>query len=281
MREPSGRRSRPTDEMHQPNLDHPTHDLTLIAAHAAGDLPESDLHAAEALLAACAGCTALHQDLVAITAATQAVPAPMGRTRDFRLEPAQAERLLRGSWLRRLLQPFGAAGSSVRPVAAAFTSLGVAGLLVATVLPGLIGGAATSAPESDTTAGAAAAPAATSAPAAAPAATTASASGAPAREAGGSTQNPAGYGLGYSSTAAPKDTLTADKAGQASSAIRGPAGIGSLASGPGSSGVGGATFGALESTRDTGPNLILIGSLALLAIGLALFGLRFAGRRVR
>jgi hypothetical protein len=29
------------------------------------------------------------------------------------------------------------------------------------------------------------------------------------------------------------------------------------------------------------PNPILIGSLALLAIGLALFGLRFAARRVR
>jgi hypothetical protein len=253
--------------MHQPNLDHPTHDLTLIAAHAAGDLPESDRHSAEALLAACADCTALHQDLVAIAAATQALPAPIARTRDFQLEPAQAERLRRGSWLRRLLQPFGAAGSSVRPIAAAFTSLGVAGLLVATVLPGLIGGAATSAPEIDTTAGAAGAPAATSAPAAAPGATTASAPGVPLPQAGGSTQNPVEYGV--------------DKAGQASSAIRGPVGIGSLASGSAGSGAGGVAFGAQERTREAGPNLIFIGSLALLAIGLALFGLRFAGRRVR
>jgi hypothetical protein len=267
--------------MHQPNLDHPTHDLTLIAAHAAGDLPQSDRPSAEALLAACADCTALHSDLVAIAAASQALPAPISRTRDFQLEPAQAERLRRGSWLRRLLQPFGAAGSSARPIAAAFTSLGVAGLLVATVLPGLIGGGSASAPQSDTAAGAAGAAAATSAPAAARGATTASAPGVPAPQAGGSTQSPADYGANHSSTGAPENTLTADKAGQTSSAIRGPVGIGSLASGAGSSGTGGVSFGVLESTRDAGPNLIFIGSLAFLAIGLALFGLRFAGRRVR
>jgi hypothetical protein len=267
--------------MHQPNLDHPTHDLTLIAAHAAGDLPESDRRSAEAVLASCADCTDLHRDLIAIAVATQSLPAPLARIRDFQLEPAQAERLLRGSWLRRLLQPFGAAGSSVRPIAAAFTSLGVAGLFLATALPGLIGGGAASAPEDDTAAGAAAAPAATSAPAAAPAATSASAPGVPVPQAAGSTQNPAGYGAYRSSTGAPENTLTAVKAGQASSAIRGPVGIGSLATGPTTSGDGGVSFGALESTRDAGPNLIFVGSLALLAIGLVLFGLRFAGRRVR
>jgi hypothetical protein len=267
--------------MHQPNLDHPTHDLTLIAAHAAGDLPESDRLSAEALLATCADCTDLHRDLLAIAAATHALPAPIARVRDFQLEPAQAERLLRGSWLRRVLQPFGAAGSSVRPIAAAFTSLGIAGLLVATALPSLIGGGTASAPQSDTAAGAALAPAATAAPAAAPAATAASAPGVPAPQAGGSTQNPLEYDASHAATGAPQRTLTAVKAGEASSAIRGPVGIGSLASGPTSSGDGGVSFGALESTRDAGPNLIFIGSLAPLAIGLALFGLRFAGRRVR
>jgi hypothetical protein len=267
--------------MHQPNLDHPTHDLTLIAAHAAGDLPATDRPAAEALLAVCADCTDLHRDLVAIAAATHALPAPIARSRDFQLAPAQAARLLRGSWLRRLLQPFGAAGSSIRPIAAAFTSLGIAGLLVATAVPGLIGGGTAAAPESDTAAGAAAAPAATDAPAAAPAATAASAPGVPAPQAGGPTQNPADYGANHASSGAPENTLTAVKAGEASSAIRGPIGIGSLASGPGSSGAGGGSFGPLASTRDAGPSLVFIGSLALLAIGLALFGLRFAGRRVR
>jgi hypothetical protein len=267
--------------MHQPNLDHPTHDLTLIAAHAAGDLPDSDRPGAEALRAACADCTDLHRDLIAIAAATHALPVPIARTRDFQLEPAQAERLLRGSWLRRMLQPFGAAGSSVRPIAAAFTSLGIAGLLVVTALPGLIGGGAASAPESDTAAGAAPGPAATAAPAAAPAATTASAPGVPAPQAGGQTQNPVDYDASHASPGAPQDTSAGVKAGEASSAIRGPVGIGSLASGPTSSGAEGVSFGALESTRDAGPNVIFMGSLALLAIGLALFGLRFAGRRVR
>jgi hypothetical protein len=264
--------------MQQPNLDHPTHDLTVIAAHAAGDLPESERASAEALLAGCADCAALHRDLQAIAAASAAVPAPIARTRDFQLEPAQAERLRRGSWLRRVLQPFGGAGSSVRPIAAAFTSLGIAGLLVATALPSLIGGGAASAPERDTAAGAALAPAGSSGPARA--ATTASAPGVPAPQAGGPTQNPLDYDAGHSSSGAPQNTSTAFKAGEATSA-NGPVAIGSLASGPTSSGAGGASFGALESTRDTGPNLIVIGSLALLAIGLALFGLRFAGRRVR
>lgn len=263
--------------MHQPNLDHPTHDLALVAAHAADDLPESDRIRAEALLASCADCTNLHRDLIAIADATRTLPAPTGRIRDFQLEPDQADRLRRGSWLRRVLRPFGAAGSPARPLAAAFTTLGIAGLLFATVLPGLAGGTATSAPERENVAGAAAP---TSAPAAAPAATMAAA---PVPQAGGPTSNPADLGSYQYASGAPAASSTAGKAERSLAATRGGGGFGTLASGGTSSGAGVVADSNQPSLMATAapPNLLIVGSLALLVVGLLLFGLRFAGRRVR
>ncbi|HYK95197.1 MAG TPA: hypothetical protein VE011_04920 [Candidatus Dormibacteraeota bacterium] len=261
--------------MHQPNAAHPTHDLTLVAAHAAGDLPEADRSRAEALLASCSQCADLRRDLIAIAEATHSLPAPFARGRDFQLEPAQADRLRRGSWLRRALRPFGTVGSPARPLAAALTTLGVAGLLVATALPGLAGGAATRAPQRDTVAGAAAASAA---PAQAPAASTGSV---PAPEAGGSTSNPADFNANQHASGAPAASAIAGKAGSSQSAIGGPVAIGTLA-GRGTF-VGDASEPGQPSVVATSgsPNLLLVGSLALLVIGLLLFGLRFAGRRVR
>ena len=129
--------------MHHPNhADHTRHDVTLIPGLAAGDLSDSERNRAEALLASCTPCADLHRDVLAIAAATTALPSPAATTRDFRLAPEQAERLRRGSWLRAALRPFGSARSATRPMAAAFTSLGIAGLLVATVLPSLLGSAA-------------------------------------------------------------------------------------------------------------------------------------------
>ncbi len=115
--------------------DHDRHDLALIAAHAAGDLSDTERAAADVLMTACETCADLRGDLVAIAAATRSLPAPMAANRDFQLEPAQAERLQRGSWLRNILRPFGTQRSVVRPLAAAFTSLGVAGLFIALTLP--------------------------------------------------------------------------------------------------------------------------------------------------
>lgn len=123
--------------MHQPlDADHARHDDTLIAAHAAGDLSDTDRLRVDTLLASCTACADLRRDLLAIALATRTVPAPFALTRDFQLDEGQAARLRRGSWLRTVLAPFGATRSAVRPVAAAFTSIGVAGLLVATMLPG-------------------------------------------------------------------------------------------------------------------------------------------------
>lgn len=270
MREPSGHRARPSGEMHQPSLDHPTHDLPLVAAHAAGDLPEADRSRAEALLQSCSDCTDLERDLLAIAAATRTLPAPAARTRDFQLSPEHADRLRRGSWLRAALRPFGATRSAVRPIAAAFTGLGIAGLLIAAALPGLAGsGAATLAPERDTTSGAGY-PAATAAAAGAP--------GVPAPQAPAPTPFGGKYDANAHKSAAPQATDTAAKAASAaptSGAVAfGGAENSGLSGGPASS-VPGAAVAASP------PSLLMIGSLALLAIGLVLFGLRFAGRRVR
>jgi hypothetical protein len=134
-----------------PYLPHttPDHDETLIARLAADDVPETDRDGRRArqLVAECPACAELLADLRAIVAATADLPAPP-RTRDFRLTEADAARLRPAGW-RGLLARLGSPGFAfTRPLAAGLTTLGIAGLLLAT-LPGAgLGGAATSlAPE--------------------------------------------------------------------------------------------------------------------------------------
>ena len=74
---------------HIPDNVHDTHDLELVAAHAAGDAQGPALDQAMALVAGCTECAALHHDLRAIAAAMPELPAPV-RPRDFRLTPEQA-----------------------------------------------------------------------------------------------------------------------------------------------------------------------------------------------
>ncbi|MEW5992680.1 MAG: hypothetical protein AB1736_15235 [Chloroflexota bacterium] len=117
---------------------HETHDRELIAARAAGDLLGTELARADSLRATCAACRALHDDLVAIATATRSLPAPVRPAAlEFTISPERAAALQRGAAWRRLLRPFGPSGSgTVRPLATALTTLGVAGLLLA-ALPGL------------------------------------------------------------------------------------------------------------------------------------------------
>jgi anti-sigma factor RsiW len=242
--------------MQHPN--HPDHDLTFIAAHAAGDLPDSERTRADILLATCVECADVHRDLIAIAAATRSLPNLASAPRDFRLSPEQSARLRRTGFLRTILAPLGATRSATRPLAAAFTSLGIAGLLVATVVPGLMGSAASQAgTERDrTNLGAAAA---TSAPAAPPAVPV-SGPGQPAAsdsaakpdsefgvKDGGSASSVPGGVLSGAATAPPQDTIESHS----------------------------------ERVAATTPNPVFIGSLVLLVVGLLLFGLRFAGRRLR
>src|SRR6185437_10228463 len=133
-------RARPRREMtHSIPSEHAQHDLELIAGHAAGDLSHPDQTRADALLGSCASCADLRRDLVAIAQATRTLPA-LPAPHDFQLSEAQAASLRRGGWIKSLLRRFAAPGSAVRPVAMAFTSLGLAGLLVTNILPALLGG---------------------------------------------------------------------------------------------------------------------------------------------
>jgi hypothetical protein len=251
--------------MHHSNPpDHALHELTLIAGHAAGDLSDSERIRADALLRSCTACADLQRDLVAITAATRALPAMAVAPRDFRLAPDQAARLRRGSWLRGLLRPFGAAQSAVRPMAAAFTSLGVAGLLVASILPGMLGSAA-SAPAPEQALSGAGLPAASAAAQPAAVGQTAGAGGQ--LDAAGHSSPPA------------RDYVTQVKGGGSATSAPGDVGFGAVASQVPAP----ARTSAEDSSRalSRSPNPAVVGSFALLGIGLALFGLRFAARRVR
>jgi len=106
-----------------------------------------------ALLAACTDCARLHADLVLLVTTLPVATTP-SRTRDFTLTMADAERLhARG--LRRWLRSIGTSRDAItRPLALGFTTLGLAGLLIATVpgvLPGILNGAGGAAVSATTT----------------------------------------------------------------------------------------------------------------------------------
>ena len=72
--------------------EHATHDLDAVASLLDGDLLPADRATAARQVARCPACAALHQELLALSAATAALPTP-ARTRDFRLTTADAARL--------------------------------------------------------------------------------------------------------------------------------------------------------------------------------------------
>lgn len=119
---------------------HAAHDLTNVAALAAraDDLDEKTATAARQQVAECTACADLLADLVTLRTALPATYSP-ARPRDFRLSPTDAARLHRTGW-RRLLGFFGSPRDGFsRPLAIGFTTLGLAGLLVATVPTAFIG----------------------------------------------------------------------------------------------------------------------------------------------
>jgi hypothetical protein len=252
---------------HQRNPDHARHDAVLIAAHAAGDLRDTDRTRAERLLASCSSCAELRRDLVSIAAATRAVPAPASLRRDLRLDPAQADRLRGGSWLRAFLRQFGSIGSPVRPMATAFTSLGIAGLLFGVVLSsGFSLGSAGSRPAAED-AGAMGVTQATPGPAA-------SVGAAPGGE--GEPLQGASFRVNAANQATkePGDRNVQDRG---TAAPQGAAG--GAAGSPATQELASETDTTVDPGRPFNP--LIAGSLALLGIGLILFGLRIAARRVR
>jgi hypothetical protein len=123
---------------------HAQHDLLLVVSLAAGDITAAERDRATSLIADCAACETLHDDLLAIARATATLPAAP-RPRDFQLTPEQAARLRPGGW-RRFVAAFASPRLAMtRQLGVGLTTLGLAGLLVS-VLPtvnlGMGGGAA-------------------------------------------------------------------------------------------------------------------------------------------
>src|SRR5262245_26062537 len=115
---------------------HQDHDATLVAALAAGDATGGDHERARELVAGCAECATLRDDLVLIARAVHDLPAPR-RSRDYRLTETQAAALRPTGW-RRLLGAFG--GPRFRLAAPSGTTpatLGLAGLLVS-AMPAIV-----------------------------------------------------------------------------------------------------------------------------------------------
>ena len=113
--------------------DHAAHDRAVVAALAARDpdVTGDERQAAQALVAACTECARLHADLVALATALPTAATPR-RPRDFTLTAADAERL-RGRGWRAWLRRIGSSRDTItRPLALSLTTLGLAGLLVAT-----------------------------------------------------------------------------------------------------------------------------------------------------
>jgi hypothetical protein len=166
-----------------PASPHARHDPALVAALAArpADLTDAERATARDLVAACGDCSDLLADLVALQVSLPTTATP-GRPRDFLITPAVAERLRAGGW-RRVLGFFGSARDSVtRPLAIGLTTLGLVGLMVATLPSVMISGGTAAAPTSIDAAApegaGGAAQAASAAPAASPDAAAPSASGA-------------------------------------------------------------------------------------------------------
>jgi hypothetical protein len=143
-------------------MDHPRHDLELIARVAAGDGSEAEARSAALLRNACADCRLLDADLRAIAAGTTELrgAAASMAPRDFRLSPADAARLRRrGVWL--LGRPGAAINRGMGRFGGGLVAIGLVGLVFGSGLvgglgaPGLGGGqpAALPAPSAGPTAG--------------------------------------------------------------------------------------------------------------------------------
>jgi len=104
---------------------HAHHDPLLVAQVVAGDpLDAARATEARSWLATCPACTALAADLARVSHAVRSEPVPP-RRRDFRLTPAQAERL-QGNAVTRLLRRLSLPRSrAFGPAAAAVMSVGL------------------------------------------------------------------------------------------------------------------------------------------------------------
>jgi hypothetical protein len=263
--------------------DHASHDTILVASLADHSLPTSERGAAEALVAACSQCADLQADLLALRAATRAMPTP-ARPNDYTLTERDAVRLRSGGW-RRFVAILGTSRDALsRPLAAGLTTLGLVGLLVSAA-PSLMMGGATSASAPTTISAPAGGAAAESGgdgsrlgAAAAPAASAAAAAAASAAPAPGdisgfvpeqSTDPRQVFGPVADGATQPTDT-----GGYANGAVNTQAG-----STGGESPEAGATDDLLADQEIGGVSPLAVLSVAFLIAGLGLFALRWTARR--
>jgi len=269
---------------------HATHDRLLVAALAdrgADALTPRERASAEAQVAACRDCATLLADLATLTAAIPTAAMPV-RPRDFRLSPADADRL-RPSGLRRLIGLIGSSNDAfTRPLALGLTTLGIVGLLVAS-LPGALSGfgSAGAAPVLSTV-GSAVGESTSGAQAAASAAPSAAAAPAAAGSGGGIAAAPAPSGaapqadgsFGRVSVAARPSASGGDD----SKAVYGADNGALTTNSAGQNGYGGTErTGDLLSVGDeaSGVSPLVVIAGAMLIVGLGLFGLRWSARRLR
>jgi anti-sigma factor RsiW len=123
---------------------HAQHDVELIAAIVDVDpaMPPADRERGERQLTACADCSRLHADLLALRTAVASASVP-ARPRDLTLSEADAARLRPRGWRQALAFLGSARDGFSRPLALGLTTFGLVALLVTSIPAGLLGGAAT------------------------------------------------------------------------------------------------------------------------------------------
>lgn len=251
---------------------HAVHDHLLVANLIGRSVSDSERLRGKEQLAACLDCARLYEDLVALSAATRALLVP-SRPRSFVLTTADAERLRVRGW-RRLLGLIGSTRDVFsRPLAIGLTTLGLAGLLVATIpsaLPGVASSPETLATAEDVARNAA------GAAVAAPETSLSEPSAAPAGQA------ESGSAAASLPEPAPGASPAADLAPMTSAeaAAVGPenpnTSIGGAAGEPGDGFLSSKSLAPDERTASM--TMIVVAGLLFL-IGLGLFGLRWVARR--
>ena len=262
--------------------EHARHDLSIVALLAArpADLDEKDSAAARAQVASCSTCADALADLVALQTTLPETATPR-RPRDFRLTPADAQRLHQGGW-RRFLGFFGSPRDGFsRPLAIGLTTLGLAGILLASIPSTFMGASGAAAPANEAAPIQQAAPA----PAASVPSTDRTALGAVVASAAPSAA---------ASAAASAPTEVAAAAPSASTVFGGAAPSASSGAASASTDVQvftggnpdevapdltGASDSALRDDTSGFSALLVVGGVLLIA-GLGLFALRWSGRRL-
>ena len=113
---------------------HDRHDRLAVASLAAGDLAGTDRDRAASLVATCADCASLHDDLLAIARATAATP---GRRQPARLphHPGAGSPTPPAGWRRCHRRIRGSALRVTRQLGVGLATLGIAGLLLSALPP--------------------------------------------------------------------------------------------------------------------------------------------------